>query len=142
MRRWYRDNRVVALARCVHDVDTVDVGFLGTRTGLAFKYECDGRVQPPSVHRCAHPFRESSCRPWPIAPSTRWPRVDHVGDVNNQHPESLALTRHRLSTRRCQRPGALLVVDRNSVGSRWDYDPVVMEPTTFTIHPKTPAQRR
>lgn len=47
----------------IHNLDAVHPGLV---------------VQDSRGHRCPHSFREASCRAWPIAPPTGWPRTDHV----------------------------------------------------------------
>ena len=63
---------------------------VGSRPGSALEHEGHGRVQPSGGHRCPHSFREPSCRAWPVAPPAGWPRPDHVGGVDHQHPNSVA----------------------------------------------------
>jgi hypothetical protein len=69
---------------------TPSTSAVGSRPGSAVEHESHGRIQASRGHRCPYSFREASCRAWPIAPPASWPRPDHVGGVDHQHPNGVA----------------------------------------------------
>lgn len=87
------DDRVVTLAPCVHNLNAVHVALVDARPGSALEYECHRRVEPSRGHGRPHSFSKASCRAGPITPPAGWPRPDHVGGINHEHPNSVAPSR-------------------------------------------------
>lgn len=87
------NDRVVTLAPCVHNLNAIHVALVDARPGSALEYECHRRVEPSRGHGRPHSFSKASCRAGPITPPAGWPRPDHVGGINHEHPKSVAPSR-------------------------------------------------
>ena len=101
--RGERGDRVVAGPGCVDDLDAVTrAARRGAGPGLPLEDEDDGRLEVPLFGRAADARDEPARRARPIAPPTRRTRPDHVGDVDDEHPMSVAHERCQTAPDRTQ----------------------------------------
>ena len=93
VRLGYGGDGVVALAWRMHNLNTVHVTLVGSRPGGALEYHRHRRVQPSGLYRRPESFQKATCSAGSIPPPAGRPRSDHVGGVNHEHPNSVALPR-------------------------------------------------
>ena len=99
-------DRVVPLARGVYNPYAIHIGLAGSGPASALEYNGHGWAEPSREHSRPHPVYEAPGSR-PITPPAGWARPDHVGRVDHEHHNSVALSPIRPATAPNRaRPGA------------------------------------